>query len=414
MVAEKKNKDVGIIGMGFVGSYLASLVSDQDRYICHGYDTNGRRLDELSDGKDSTGMLNKFQLKKIIPTIDPRIIGKCDIIVVCVPTPLIPEDIPNLTHVENAMDTINFHMNSKKQPLIIIESSVVPGTCSDLMMKMAFYREGIDYFMAFSPERVMPGDRKKHTKIVSGNSIMALQKANDFYQSLGFKTHIADNMEVAEAAKLLENSIKFMGIQFMNQQVQLLKSCGIDPNAVIKCLESRDDTITYHPGLVGGHCLPVDYVYLQNFYFDKSTQYSTMLAEAGGMAEEVFEDLQARITGYIEPNCRVLIMGCTYKKDINDIRNSAVLDLAIFLDNHTEATVFVYDPVYKYKLGDPYPTYQEESDLHLNGFDIIIYAVDHSKFKGFDINKYSPKTVFDLTGKLEKNKLNTVQNFEVL
>lgn len=403
---DKKNKTITIIGMGFVGSYLAKQIVKNENYFLYGYDSDPVRKRQLSSCNDPIGMLNINEMKALAPTSNPTVLGKSDIIIVCVPTPLKYEE-PDYSYVESAFGTINKFMDASKMPLIILESSVGIGKTYDAFMNLFFYHDGIDYYMAYSPERVMPGSNTKQPKIVAADNNIALEKARYFYETIGFTPVISESIAVAEAAKLLENTQKYINVQFLNEQQDRLRDKGIDIHNVLDLMDSRDDTPKYRPGLVGGHCIPIDPTYLEKSY----NHLSDFIKISNYNRSTKIKNISTELVEYIRHSkaTSLLFLGITYKPNVPDIRESGVIEImkSLYSDWNIESTFLMngnstlkinyYDPVYFGELPPGGTTGLNRLNKINKKYDIVIYAVDHTEFKRLELDQIGSK-LFDLTG----------------
>ena len=365
---------VSIIGLGYVGRSLAKAASGVAGLEVIGVDRSGRaRKDAESDG-------GSYEITDHMP----RIAGS-DIYVVCVATPL-TDGYPNDQHVIAAAKAIEKH--ATPGALAILESTVQIGIM-EKEFNPVISRAGM--LAAFSPERINPGDTKatihNTPKIVSGMTPEAIDKAVAFYSMFVDNVVRVDDVRVAEASKLLENSYRLLNISFINEFAMSCKKAGIDPKAVIEAASTKGFGFEpFYPGAgVGGHCIPVDPGFL-TYYMSKLGMPLTILESAmefnDSMPDKIVLDLQ-RSVRQIE-NKRILIVGMAYKPDVNDTRNSP----GSLLYEKLRAmgySVSWHDEVVK--------TYNHHPSTPIDpSFDVIVVTIKH---EGLDLSGINESKIFD-------------------
>ncbi len=396
---------VAVVGLGYVGLPLICGFSENARSI--GFDVNGQKVDELKNGIDHTGEVTATELLSADAkfTTDPADLGLADVIIVCVPTPVNSRNRPDYSALLGASRSIG--RNMKKGAVVVFESTVDPGTteerCLPLIEEASGMREGIDFYLGYSPERINPADRTRRLadikKIVAGTS----PYVTDFLVGLYSRVvrvglFPAANIKVAEAAKILENTQRDLNIALMNQLMTLYDKMGIRSTDVIAAASSKWNFHHYRPGLVGGHCIAVDPYYLIDAgrrhglsmelvsaarSVNESTPY--FLVEK---LEELFEQKDMAIQ-----NKRVLVLGRTFKEDCPDTRNSKTFKMMDYLWSRG-AEVFNFDPIAEddhfeggrgtHFIGDP-----QEQGL----FDAVIVTLGHTVFREqFDLNTMASVT----------------------
>jgi UDP-N-acetyl-D-galactosamine dehydrogenase len=409
-----KNK-ICVIGLGYVGLPLAHAFSE--KYPVVGFDIAQWRIDELRSGHDRTLELNAAQVKEALSngmmfTLNVDDIQNCNIYIVTVPTPIDKHKKPDLTPLIKASETIGKVL--KKDDIVIYESTVYPGAteedCVPVLEKFSGLKFNVDFYCGYSPERINPGD-KEHTvtkikKITSGSTPEIGEKVNDLYASIiTAGTHLAPNIKVAEAAKVIENSQRDINIAFVNELSMIFNRLGIDTNAVLEAAGTKWNFLKFKPGLVGGHCIGVDPYYLT--HKAQEVGYNPEIILAGRrlndnmgiyVANQVIK-LMIKKGKKIEGS-KVLLLGITFKENCPDIRNSRVIDVIHELQEfgcHVDVSDYWADAdevKHEYKL-----TLQQE--VKLDSYDAIVLAVAHDEYKKLHFENTN-QVVFDIKGILKK------------
>ena len=314
-----------VVGLGYVGLPLASLLSK--KYQVFGFDNNGEKIAALKQGIDETGEVENLKQYQIEFSSDPAIIQKANFIIIAIPTPIDEAKNPDLTAVKSASKTVG--QNLTKGSVVVYESTVYPGCteeiCLPILAEESGLKFGTDFKIGYSPERVNPGD-KTHTidqivKVVSGSDLKALEQVAQVYGSIT-KIHQASSIQVAEAAKVIENVQRDLNIALMNELALIFDRLGINTKEVIEAAGTKWNFHKYYPGLVGGHCIGVDPYYLT--YKAKKLGYDPKVILAG---REVNELMAEFVASKLKDRKKVLVMGLTFKENIPDVRNSKAKDL---------------------------------------------------------------------------------------
>ena len=314
-----------VVGLGYVGLPLASLLSK--KYQVFGFDNNGEKIAALKQGIDETGEVENLKQYQIEFSSDPAIIQKANFIIIAIPTPIDEAKNPDLTAVKSASKTVG--QNLTKGSVVVYESTVYPGCteeiCLPILAEESGLKFGADFKIGYSPERVNPGD-KTHTidqvvKVVSGSDLKALEQVAQVYGSIT-KIHQASSIQVAEAAKVIENVQRDLNIALMNELALIFDRLGINTKEVIEAAGTKWNFHKYYPGLVGGHCIGVDPYYLT--YKAKKLGYDPKVILAG---REVNELMAEFVASKLKDRKKVLVMGLTFKENIPDVRNSKAKDL---------------------------------------------------------------------------------------
>jgi len=394
-IRTRKHK-IGVVGMGYVGLPLA--VAFAKKFDVVGYDIDARKIDELTKGYDATGEVADEDLAAttIQFSADPSVLKETSFIVVTVPTPIDLNKSPDLNPVRSASVTVGRYLNAGS--VVVYESTVYPGVtehiCVPLLEEHSGLKCGTDFTVGYSPERINPGD-KVHTvdkivKVVSGQNAETLDVVADVYAAIiDAGVHRASSIQVAEAAKVIENTQRDLNIALMNELSIIFNMLNIPTRDVLAAAGTKWNFLPFTPGLVGGHCIGVDPYYLT--HKAEEIGYLPQVILAGrrindGMGKYVAENTVKKMirAGKTVKGCRVLIMGLTFKENVPDIRNTKVIDVIRELEDY-DIEVMVNDPV-----ADP-DLAREEYGLELSsldagdGFDAIILAVSHDAYKSISL-----------------------------
>jgi len=417
------NKDkIAIIGLGYVGLPLARLLAT--KYTVVGFDINQSRIDELNAGVDSTLELNQDELKAVLTThlsdsnglfctANTMDLSNCNYYIITVPTPVDRHNRPDLTPLYKASETVGRVL--KKGDVVIYESTVYPGVtedeCVPVLERVSGLKFNVDFFAGYSPERINPGD-KEHTvdkilKVTSGSTPEIGRKVDALYASvISAGTHMAPNIKVAEASKVIENSQRDLNIAFVNELAKIFNLMGIDTHAVLKAAATKWNFLPFKPGLVGGHCIGVDPYYLAQKAQELGYHPEIILAGRrmnDGMGEYVAKQVVKLMIqkGINIKNSKALMLGVTFKENCPDVRNTKTVDVARALEDFG-VQISIYDP-----WASPDEVMHEygltiSNDLPSQKFEAIILAVAHTAFESLDIAAYSKEiaVVYDVKGVL--------------
>jgi UDP-N-acetyl-D-glucosamine/UDP-N-acetyl-D-galactosamine dehydrogenase len=370
-----KGKTVCIVGLGYVGTPLAEAFSGHIPTI--GFDINRHKTDPLIAAGS-----------KIRATTDPSAIKNADFVLICVPTPVTKAKDPDLKPVRSASKTVG--KNLKPGAIVVLESTVYPGVTEDVVVPILEKESGLacgkDFFVGYSPERINPNDEAhsldKITKIVSGMNRETTDTLADLY---GIVTTVyrTPDIRTAEAAKVIENIQRDLNIALVNELSLIFTRMGLDTQAVLDAAGTKWNFHPYRPGLVGGHCIPVDPYYL--VMKAKELGYHPQVILAGRsindsmprhVADMAIKGLNE--SGKVIKGSKVLIMGLTYKEDVPDTRESPVEEIVHKLKEF-KIDVYGYDPLLPddvvRKFGAvPLPNL----DMKMDG---VIIAVAHKPFR---------------------------------
>jgi len=438
---------IGIIGLGYVGLSLATAFGRSIPTV--GFDINHDRIRELQAGHDRTGETpsESLQAPHLMLTHDPADLSKADLFIVTVPTPVDRAKRPDLSHLVEASRLLGRILKSRpgtgdrrpesgvrrptsetnkpsqpdqpnqsdepnkpgkpNTPIIVYESTVYPGCTEEVCIPVLEQESGLtagkDFKVGYSPERINPGD-PDHTletivKVVAGQddeTTEVLAKTYGVVVKAG--VHKAPDIRTAEAAKVIENIQRDLNIALMNELAMLFHRLGIDMREVLAAARSKWNFLPFQPGLVGGHCIPVDPYYLTHKAQEIGYHPDVILAGRrinDSMGVYVAQETLKLLIKAGKPvrGARTLVLGATFKQEVRDLRNSRVFDLLRELENH-DIAVSVYDPLVDptelQKLNlkavpDPFPPYQPDKRSkpikpdHPR-YDAVILAVPHRAF----------------------------------
>ena len=409
------NKEVklAVIGLGYVGLPIALEFAKKIKVI--GFDINAERVAMMQNKIDPSKELESsaFDGADIEFTNSLDVLREATFFIVAVPTPVDEHNVPDLTPVLRASETIGKVI--KKGDYVVYESTVYPGCteedCVPVIEKISGLKMVTDYKIGYSPERINPGD-KEHTittivKVVSGcdeESLDVIAKVYELVVKAG--VHKASSIKVAEAAKIIENTQRDLNIALMNELSIIFDRMNINTFEVLEAAGTKWNFLKFQPGLVGGHCIGVDPYYLT--YKSKELGYDSQVILAGrnindGMAGYVAKKVLQHIiqhNGNIK-DAKVLVMGATFKENVSDIRNSKVADVVKELKSYS-LNVHIVDPhASSEELNHEYGF--ELANEIANNYDAIIVTVPHDTYKNYDDAYFASISkkealIFDLKG----------------
>lgn len=397
-----KSAVIGVIGLGYVGLPLALAFAHKFQVI--GFDVNESTIRNLSEGHSHIIDISDERLKAGIsknfhPTHAEKDLKTCDFIIICVPTPLTPEKDPDLGYIKSACKTIAAIL--RKDQFIILESTTYPGTTDEVVVPIlegSGLKAGIDFGVAYSPERIDPGNRsftvETIPKVVGGINKECTEICAALYSEAVNSVMKVKDARTAEAVKMLENIFRNVNIALVNELALIFEKMGIDTWEVIAAASTKPyGFMPFYPGPgVGGHCIPLDPYYMsykaQKFGFiprfiDTAGEINDfMKMHAINLAEQGLKNCGKTLFG-----AQVTLLGLSYKKNIDDVRESPSIKIIEELIN-LGAQVRVYDPFVqkiKTKCGD----YISESSLEdsIRESDCLIFVIDHDQFKGLNLNE---------------------------
>jgi UDP-N-acetyl-D-glucosamine dehydrogenase len=392
---EAKTLRVGVIGLGYVGLPLAVEFAKQGIHVT-GIEVSNDKVKRLNAGDNYIQDVDNDELKAVVKsghlkaTIDYSVIKDLDAISICVPTPLNKTGDPDISFMISARDGILAHAH--KGLIIILESTTYPGTTEELVVP-AFEEKGFkigeDIFIAFSPERVDPGNATYHThntpKVVGGHTPACLDAALQVYAIVMEKLVPVSSTKAAELAKLLENTFRSINIGLVNELAIMCNLLKVDIWEVINAAATKPfGFMPFYPGPgLGGHCIPIDPIYLS--WKLKTLKYRARFIELaddinGGMPEYVVTRVAEALNEHRKSikGSKILVMGVAYKRDIDDPRESPSLEIIEELGERG-AEVSYHDPFIASVAIDGHThTSVPYSDALVKSTDVVVICTDHT------------------------------------
>jgi UDP-N-acetyl-D-glucosamine dehydrogenase len=374
---KKKDAKVAVIGIGYVGLPLCVEMASAGFHTT-GYDKSESKVKSVHAGKSYIGDISDATLAplvksgKLTASTDPKVLGQADVIVICVPTPLNKTKEPDNSFIIMAAEDLIPQMH--KDMLIVLESTTFPGFTSDLLLPKlseSGLKVGEDFFLCFSPERVDPGNEKWHTKntpkVVGGVTPRCLEAVQAMYGEVIDTLVPVSSPDAAEMVKLLENTFRAVNIGLVNEVAIMCHKLGF---------------MRFYPGPgLGGHCIPVDPLYLQ--WKMKTLKYETRFIALADeinthMPHLVLEKTMDALNDQKKPvnGSKILVLGMAYKKDIDDVRESPSLDI-VELFMQKGADVSYHDP-YAPQVQIGTHTMKSVPFANLGAFDAVVIVTDHS------------------------------------
>ena len=390
-VRDRKEK-VSVIGLGYVGLPLAMSFANVADVI--GFDIAEEKINNYINNIDVTKEVGSKVLKETTAsfTSNPKDLKKAKFHIVAVPTPITKDKTPNLNPIKGASRTLG--QNLTKGSIVVYESTVFPGVteeiCVPILEEESGLEYGIDFKVGYSPERINPGDKvhrlENIVKVVAGMDEESLYIIANIYELVvEAGIHKAENIRVAEAAKVIENAQRDINIAFMNELSIIFDRLDIDTKSVLEAAATKWNFLNFSPGLVGGHCIGVDPYYLT--YRAEETGYHSQIVLSGrkindNMGKYVAENtvkLMIKANKQVK-GAKVAILGLTFKENCPDTRNTKVIDVINELKEYGVKTL-VHDPqadkeevknVYNIELKD---------DEDIKDVDAVILAVPHKEYE---------------------------------
>lgn len=413
----EKRAHVGVVGLGYVG--LPLLVEfARNGFQATGFEVDDSKAEQINTGESYIGDVPSASIKKLVDekrlraTTDFNHLQECDAVIICVPTPLRKTKEPDVSYILAAAEQIKQRLH--RGQLIILESTTYPGTTDEVLLPM-FEETGLkldeDFLLAFSPERVDPGNPQFQThnipKVVGGVTNDSTEAAAHLYSQIVKDVHSVSSARVAEAAKLLENTFRAVNIGMANEMARLCYALNIDTWEVIRAAATKPfGFMAFYPGPgIGGHCIPLDPHYLSW----KARQHG-FDSRFIGLAEEVNSRMPEHVVQLVADGLnderkamkgsRVLLLGVAYKKDINDVRESPALSIIDRL-RAKGADVRYHDPfVQQLRFDDAHTDSTGEplgsislSDDELRGADCVVIVTDHSDIDYARVCQLAPLVV---------------------
>jgi UDP-N-acetyl-D-glucosamine/UDP-N-acetyl-D-galactosamine dehydrogenase len=391
---------ISIIGMGYVGLPLAEKLSQHYNVI--GFDIDKKRIGYLKKNIDLNSQISFSQLsgKKIFFTYNEENLKDTNLFIITVPTPIFKNKKPDLKPLQMASKTVAKYL--RKNSIVVYESTVYPGCtknfCIPILSKFSRLKYNKDFFCGYSPERINVGDKintiENIVKIVSGSSPEVSKVIKKVYQKISVKNNIflAKSIEIAEAAKIIENIQRDLNIALVNELTIIFNKMGLNINDVLDAASTKWNFIRYKPGLVGGHCIGVDPYYLTHAC-TKLNYKPKLILSGRRLNESISKFLKDEMLKKLHKNFeikkfKILVLGLTFKENCNDIRNSKVIDLVKYFENKHH--VDVYDP-YISKYDFKKAKVIKKNSIYKKKYHGVIHAVDHESLESIcrDVKKYS-------------------------
>lgn len=369
---------IAVIGLGYVGMPLALMLAKRMRVT--GFDVDALRVEELRGGMDRNNEIDAAVLKntKCHFTSNLDDIKECNVFIVAVPTPIDEKNKPDLRIVESASRTVSSVL--KKGDVVVYESTVYPGVtediCGPILEKGSHLKSGVDFFLGYSPERINPGDAEHTvqniTKVVAAQTPEVTDFLAELYGSMnGGNIFKAKDIRTAEASKVIENAQRDINVAFINEVTMVLDKIGLSSHDVLEAAGTKWNFLKFTPGLVGGHCIGVDPYYLAECAMKVGHDPKIILAGREineSMGPYVADRLHGLMAG--EKGKIILLMGFTFKENINDIRNTKVVDILKALQAQG----------YKVDVHDPHARPEDVREEY--GFDLLNELPENGNYDG--------------------------------
>jgi UDP-N-acetyl-D-glucosamine dehydrogenase len=376
---------VSVIGQGYVGLPLSITLAESGFNVV-GIDSSVTRVDMLNLGKSFTDdianerIIKQIENKKYSATTEFTEISNSKIVMICVPTPLDNDKKPDLSHVLGATSSLAKYLNSDS--LVILESTVEPGTTRDILLPLISKISGLSseqILLAYSPERIDPLSENWNVsntpKIVAGINEKASKQAYSFYAKFVSQVTLCESVEIAEAAKLLENTFRFINISFINEFSMFCNKLGIDVLKVLSAAATKPyGFMPFYPGVgVGGHCIPVDPIYLahKSNAIGAKSDFIELSKNVNDQIPEYIISRAVKMIGDLYSK-KIIILGVAYKPNISDVRESPVANLIDALRSRGADVNWHDDLVKDWQ-------YEKSTELSSN-FDLAIIATRHEYF----------------------------------
>ena len=417
------NINLAVIGLGYVGLPLALEFSK--KFFIQAYDLNINRIKTLQKGIDTNNEIKianfKLHLKNINFTNNEQDLKNSNIYIITVPTPLKKNKEPDLSYLKMATECVG--KNLDQNDIVIYESTVYPSLtenfCGKLLSKISGLKiiysdkdNGNGFYLGYSPERINPGDKintlPNIQKITSGSSKKSSEIIKKLYSTI-IKAGVisVDNIKIAEAAKVIENTQRDVNIALINEFSIIFDKLDINTKKVLKAASTKWNFLNFQPGLVGGHCIGIDPYYL-SYISQKNNFYPKMVLSGRKTNEQMVNYVKKRILNVIKNNdlnninLRCIFFGATFKPNCNDLRNSKNIEL-INLLSKKNIQIDVFDNMIEESLNFKSRNIKLLKNLNFRKkYNVIIYAVNHKKFSSLKNKLYLLKRndksfIFDLT-----------------
>jgi UDP-N-acetyl-D-galactosamine dehydrogenase len=413
---------IAVIGLGYVGLPLAVEFGKILPVV--GFDIKQGRIDELKSGHDSTREVEPAELaaaSHLNYTANPDDLKACNVFIITVPTPVDKANRPDLTPLVKASETVGKVM--PRGAIVIYESTVYPGATEEVCVPILEKHSGLkfnqDFFAAYSPERINPGDKQHRLptikKVTSGSTPEIADIVDALYRKIVTAgTHKASSIKVAEAAKVIENTQRDLNIALMNELALIFNRLGIDTLDVLEAAGTKWNFLPFRPGLVGGHCIGVDPYYLTHKAQEIGYHAEVILA-----GRRINDGMGSHVAGQVVKlmlkkainvvGARILVLGFTFKEGCPDVRNTKVIDIVRELQGYN-ARIDIYDPwIDPAEAEHEYGVAPMTAPPEQGAYDAIVLAVAHPEFlqlgaAGIHALGKSSHVIYDVKSLLPKSE----------
>lgn len=410
---KNKSSKICIIGAGYVGLPLGIKLAEKNFKVTL-LDKNIKIINMLKRGKSHLSNIDSEDIiknkKNLSYTSKYNCIKNCNIIIICLPTPLTKNKEPDLKHINDSMKEMKKYLS--KGQAIFLESTTYPGTTDELAHKyLTKFILGENFFLVYSPEREDPANKKYNVsnvpKVVSGHSKNCLKLAVNFYNFITRETVPVSSTKTAELTKLLENIYRSVNVGLVNEMKMIADKMNINIFEVIDAASTKPFGFsTFYPGPgLGGHCIPIDPYYLswKAKEFDFSTKFIELAGEINSnmpnwIVNKILENLN--LLGKPIKLSKILILGLTYKKNVNDLRESPSIKILELLKKF-KPELYFNDPYY-FSDFDKVKFFKMEYKK-LKKFDCVILLTDHDIYD-YEKILFNSNLIFDTRGKFQQNK----------
>ena len=416
---------IGIIGLGYVG--LPLFLEFSKKFRVKGFDLSKKKINLLKKKIDYTNQFTRKDLKKISNKdigFKSDILKDCNFFIVTVPTPVTKNKLPDLSAVVSATKIVCKYL--KKNDYVIYESTFYPGITEDICVKTieketkliginnSNKNKNLDgFYYGYSPERINPGDLKHGIKdiikITSGSTNSSAKFIDTVYKKICLAgTHKAESIKIAESAKVIENTQRDINIALINEFAQIFSKMNINIFDVLRAAKTKWNFLNFSPGLVGGHCIGVDPYYLT--YKANKIGYNSVLTLAGrklndNMHKFILKKLYKNLNkNFKKKKYRLLLIGLTFKENVNDFRNSRSIIMANEIKRHGHS-IDVYDnnvSIEEFKKDNKVNIVKRPKKKY---YDAILITVAHK-----DVKKFKKEYLYSLLNNKEKGKIFDVKN----
>ncbi|SDX79290.1 nucleotide sugar dehydrogenase [Salimicrobium album] len=421
---QNKNEKISLIGLGYVGMPIAVAFARKTDVI--GFDISEEKVNLYKQGIDPTEEVGDEEIKQTTVefTSNAEDLQRAKFHIVAVPTPVNVDHTPDLIPVKGASRTLGKHLT--KGSIVVFESTVYPGVTEDVCIPILEEESGltcgVDFKVGYSPERINPGDKlhrlENIVKVVASTdeeSLDIIAKVYELVVEAG--VYRAESIQVAEAAKVIENAQRDINIAFMNELAIIFNKMEIDTNAVLKAAGTKWNFLNFFPGLVGGHCIGVDPYYLT--YKAEQLGYHSQIILSGrkindDMGKYIAENTVKQLIQADKKvkGAHVAILGFTFKENTPDVRNTRVIDIVTELTEAYGVKVSVVDPIANQEdMRDEYQL-QVKKISEVKDMDAVIIAVAHQEFKELNFDHFKKmhsendkNVIIDVKGMLDREEM---------